>query len=322
MSHTQPLNIVFAGTPDFAAKHLEALLQSPHNILAVYTQPDRPAGRGKKLTPSPVKQLAEEHSIPVFQPESLKTEEAQAELKQLNPDLMIVVAYGLLLPQAVLDTPKFGCFNVHGSLLPKWRGAAPIQRAVQYGDTKTGVTIMQMDIGLDTGDMLLKAECDISPTDTSGDLYQRLAELGPQALLTCLEQLSQGKVIGEKQSDEYENTEFQYARKIEKSEAEIDWSLPAPEIERKIRAFNPFPVCYTTLGGERLRIQRAALIADTTGKSDPGKVAIREGSIEVQCGSGSVRLLELQLPGKKSMEVEQFLNGFSSLLQQHSHLGQ
>lgn len=322
MSHTQTLNIVFAGTPDFAAKHLEALLQSAHNILAVYTQPDRPAGRGKKLTPSPVKQLAQEHNIDVFQPESLKAEQAQAELKRLNPDLMVVVAYGLLLPQAVLDIPKLGCINVHGSLLPKWRGAAPIQRSIQYGDCKTGVTIMQMDIGLDTGDMLLKAECDISSTDTSGDLYQRLAELGPKALLTCLENLAQGKVSGEQQSNEYENTEFQYARKIEKAEAEIDWSLPATEIERKIRAFNPFPVCYSTLGGERLRIQRAAIVTATSDKSEPGKLMIKDNCIEVQCGSGSIRLLELQLPGKKSMQAEQFLNGFTSLLQQHSHLGQ
>lgn len=191
----KPLNIIFAGTPDFAAQHLAALLNSHHNIIAVYTQPDKPAGRGKKLQASPVKQLAEQHQIPVYQPKSLRKEEAQAELKALNADVMVVVAYGLILPQAVLDMPRLGCLNVHGSLLPRWRGAAPIQRAIWAGDKQTGVTIMQMDVGLDTGDMLHKVYCDIDAQETSASLYHKLAEIAPFALIDVLDHLEEGNLL-------------------------------------------------------------------------------------------------------------------------------
>ena len=195
----KPLNIIFAGTPDFAAQHLQALLNSRHNVIAVYTQPDKPAGRGKKLQASPVKQLAEQHNIPLYQPKSLRQEAAQAELNALNADVMVVVAYGLILPKAVLDAPRLGCLNVHGSILPRWRGAAPIQRAIWAGDAQTGITIMQMDEGLDTGDMLHKVYCEILPTETSGDLYHKLAQLAPPALIDVLDHLENGKFSAEKQ---------------------------------------------------------------------------------------------------------------------------
>ena len=211
----KPLNIIFAGTPDFAAQHLQALLNSSHNVIAVYTQPDKPAGRGKKLQASPVKQLAEQHHIPVYQPKSLRKAEAQSELIALHADVMVVVAYGLILPQAVLDAPTYGCLNVHGSLLPRWRGAAPIQRAIWAGDTQTGVTIMQMDAGLDTGDMLHKVSCEILPTETSASLYNKLAELAPPALIEVLDHLGNGKFTAEKQDD----TQSNYADKLSKEEA-------------------------------------------------------------------------------------------------------
>ncbi|TOP13026.1 methionyl-tRNA formyltransferase, partial [Vibrio parahaemolyticus] len=199
---SQSLRIVFAGTPDFAARHLAALLSSEHEVIAVYTNPDRPAGRGKKLAAPPVKQLALEHNIPVYQPESFKSDEAKQELADLNADLMVVVAYGMLLPQAVLDTPKLGCINVHGSILPRWRGAAPIQRSIWAGDAETGVTIMQMDIGLDTGDMLKIATLPIEATDTSASMYEKLAELGPEALIDCLADIAADKAVPVKQDDE------------------------------------------------------------------------------------------------------------------------
>ena len=319
MSDSPSLNIVFAGTPEFAAVHLQALINSHHNLVAVYTQPDRPAGRGKKLTPSPVKKLALENNLPVLQPVSLKNEGAQEELKATNADVMVVVAYGLLLPQPVLDTPKLGCINVHGSLLPKWRGAAPIQRAVEYGDAKTGVTIMQMDIGLDTGDMLLKTDCEIYPTDTSHSLHDRLAEIGPPALLDSLNTMAEGNLTPEKQSSEFEGTAYQYAKKIEKAEAELDWSLPAKALDHKIRAFNPFPICYTTLGKDRLKIHSANVLEQ--GKGKPGTITVENGKITVACGEGALELTFLQLPGKKTMDTSQFLNGFSQLLTEHSSLG-
>ena len=234
------LNIIFAGTPDFAAQHLQAILNSQHNVIAVYTQPDKPAGRGKKLQASPVKQLAEQNNIRVYQPKSLRKEEAQSELKALNADVMVVVAYGLILPKAVLDAPRLGCLNVHGSILPRWRGAAPIQRSIWAGDVQTGVTIMQMDEGLDTGDMLHKVYCDILPTETSTSLYNKLAELAPSALIDVLDNLENSKFIAEKQDGSQSN----YAEKLSKEEAQLDWSLPAMQLERNIRAFNPWPIAY------------------------------------------------------------------------------
>ncbi len=232
------LKIIFAGTPDFAARHLAALLSSKHEVVAVYTQPDRPAGRGKKLTASPVKLLALEHSIPVYQPATLRAEEAQQELAAIDADIMVVVAYGLLLPKVVLDTPRLGCINVHGSILPRWRGAAPIQRSIWAGDAETGVTIMQMDEGLDTGDMLKIATLSIDAKETSATLYERLAALGPDALVDCLGDIASGKAVAVKQDDEQAN----YAKKLSKEEAQIDWSMSAEAIERCIRAFNPWPM--------------------------------------------------------------------------------
>lgn len=311
-----PLKIIFAGTPDFAAHHLRALLSTEHQICAVYTQPDRPSGRGKKLTPSPVKKLAQEYSIEVKQPISLKDPDSQKELAELGCDIMVVVAYGLLLPKAVLDIPPLGCINVHGSILPRWRGAAPIQRAVEAGDKVSGVTIMQMDVGLDTGDMLLKAECPILPDDSTTDLHDRLCEIGAPALVEALAQIAQGSVKAEKQDDALSN----YARKIEKAEAEIDWTLSAEEISRKVRAFNPFPICFTLLNNERLRIHKAKVLADDNSASTPGRMSITNNQIVVQCGEGQLQLEQLQLPGKKAMSAIEFINGVGKSLTESENI--
>lgn len=311
------MKIIFAGTPDFAAEHLRVLLDSKHKICAVYTQPDRPAGRGKKLTPSPVKKLALEHGIEVLQPASLKSEEAQSTLAAFECDLIVVVAYGLILPKAVLDTPKLGCINVHGSILPRWRGAAPIQRAIEAGDSISGVTIMQMDVGLDTGDMLVKSECPITKEDTSATLHDRLIEIGQPALLQAISEIESGENTPENQDDSQSN----YAAKIEKAEANIDWNEDAEIIHRKIRAFNPFPICFTGLNGERLRIHAAKLIDDkNTGQ--PGELCVFDGNILVQCGRGKLALEKLQLPGKKACDSQTFINGFGHLLESQTVLGE
>ena len=301
---TKPLRIIFAGTPDFAAKHLSALLNSEHEVIAVYSQPDRPAGRGKKLKPSDVKQLAVSHDIPVYQPVSLRNEEAQQELTALNADLMVVVAYGLILPQIALDTPSLGCINVHGSLLPRWRGAAPIQRAIWAGDAETGVTIMQMDIGLDTGAMLHKVTCPIADDETSASLYNKLAELGPQGLLETLTQISNNTAVAEVQDDEQAN----YAAKLSKEEANIDWTQSAVAIERQIRAFNPWPVSYTQIAEQNVKVWQANASEDVT-DAQPGTVltATKQG-IQVATGNGILTLLNLQLAGKKAMPVQDILN--------------
>ncbi|WP_096086668.1 methionyl-tRNA formyltransferase [Agaribacterium haliotis] len=304
-----PLKIIFAGTPVFAERHLQALIDSEHKVVAVYTQPDRPAGRGKKLSASPVKQLALTHDIPVLQPQSLKSDEAQAELADLGADLMVVVAYGLLLPKAVLDTPRLGCINVHGSILPRWRGAAPIQRAVEAGDKQTGITIMQMDIGLDTGAMLFKALCDIDSDETSASLHDKLAEIGPPALIKSLSLLEQGLIEAEAQDDKLSN----YAAKIDKQEALIDWSETAELIERKLRAFFPFPVCYSELNGQRFKIHKATLI-DNNSVGEVGVLSVVGDSVEVQCGRGKLSLEQIQLPGKKAMAVQDWLNGLNHRL--------
>lgn len=253
---SQPLNIIFAGTPDFAARHLAALLKTHHNVVGVLTRQDKPAGRGKKLTPSPVKVMAEENAIPVFQPTSLRNEESQQWVADQNPDIMIVVAYGMILPEAVLNLPRLGCLNVHGSLLPRWRGAAPIQRSIWAGDAQTGVTIMQMDIGLDTGDMLHKAILPISAQDTSASLYEKLAEVGPNALIETLNLITSGQATPEKQDDTLAN----YAEKLSKDEARIDWSLPAEQIERCIRAFNPWPISYFEVDEQLIKVWQAEVI--------------------------------------------------------------
>lgn len=299
---TEPLRIVFAGTPEFAAEHLKALLNSPYEIVAVYTQPDRPAGRGQKLMPSPVKQLAQENNIQVLQPPTLRNAEAQAELAALQPDLMVVVAYGLILPQAVLDIPRLGCINSHASLLPRWRGAAPIQRAVEHGDAESGVTVMRMEAGLDTGPMLLKVVTPISANDTGGTLHDRLAEMGPPAVVQAIAGLAAGTLEGEMQNDELAT----YAHKLNKDEARLDWSRPAVELERLVRAFNPWPITHSTLNGEALKVL-AATLAD--GKGAPGEIlsASKDGLI-VACGVQALCLTRLQLPGGKALNFADLFN--------------
>lgn len=302
------LNIIFAGTPDFAAQHLQALLDSEHNVIAVYTQPDKPAGRGKKLQASPVKQLAEAHNIPVFQPKSLRQPEAQAELQALKADVMVVVAYGLILPEAVLNAPKYGCLNVHGSLLPRWRGAAPIQRAIWAGDNETGVTIMQMDVGLDTGDMLYKVHTPIEATETSASLYAKLAELAPPALLEVLNRLQSDPFPAEKQDDNFAN----YAEKLTKEEAKLDWHLTACQLERNIRAFNPAPVAFLTVNvngvEERVKVYQAAVLPHQDKPAGTVLSADKSG-IQIATQSGVLNITQLQPQGKKPMLVQDFLNG-------------
>jgi len=306
-----PLRIIFAGTPEFAATHLQALIDSEHQLIGVYTQPDRPAGRGKKLQASPVKHLAEAAAIPVYQPASLRDTGAQQALAQLHADLLVVVAYGLILPQAVLDTPRLGCLNVHASLLPRWRGAAPIQRAIQAGDRETGITIMQMDAGLDTGPMLATATCGIDRQTTAASLHDRLAELGPPLLLQVLADLE----ACQRQAQPQDNQLATYADKILKSEAELDWRQSAQTLDRAIRAFNPFPVCFSKLGGERVKVWQAR--PDDSG-SDPAVAAgtilqaDREG-ILVSCGDGRLLVQQLQLPGGKQLAAEQVLNARGEL---------
>lgn len=302
------LNIIFAGTPDFAAQHLQALLDSEHHVIAVYTQPDKPAGRGKKLQASPVKQLAEKHQIPVYQPKSLRKEEAQAELKALNADVMVVVAYGLILPQAVLEAPKYGCLNVHGSILPRWRGAAPIQRAIWAGDQQTGVTIMQMDVGLDTGDMLHKVTTPILPTETSASLYAKLAELAPPALLEVLNGLATQQFKPEKQDESLAN----YAEKLTKEEAKLDWTLSAAQLERNIRAFNPAPIAYLIVNvngvEERVKIYQAQVLPHQE-KTAGTVLNVSKNGIEIATAEGVLNITQLQPSGKKPMSVQDFLNG-------------
>lgn len=302
------LNIIFAGTPNFAATHLQALLNSEHRVIAVYTQPDKPAGRGKKLQASPVKQLAEAHGIPVFQPKSLRTAEAQAELAALNADVMVVVAYGLILPQAVLDAPRLGCLNVHGSILPRWRGAAPIQRAIWAGDRESGVTIMQMNAGLDTGDMLHKVYTPISPFETSASLYAKLAELAPPALLEVLDNLESDKYPPEKQDESLAN----YAEKLNKDEAKLDWQLSAAQLERNIRAFNPAPVAYLNLNvngiEERLKVYQADVLPHQA-KPAGTVLAVEKNGMQIATADGVLNLTQLQPAGKKPMSVQDFLNG-------------
>ena len=296
------MRIVFAGTPEFAAEHLKALLDSPYEIVAVYTQPDRPAGRGQKLMPSAVKALAVAHGIPVLQPQTLRNAEAQAELAALQPDLMVVVAYGLILPQAVLDIPRLGCINSHASLLPRWRGAAPIQRAVEAGDTESGVTVMRMEAGLDTGPMLLKVATPISAEDTGDSLHDRLAQMGPPAVVQAIAGLADGSLQGEVQNDALAT----YAHKLNKDEARLDWCRPAVELERLIRAFNPWPVCHSTLDGESVKVLAANVAA---GKGEPGEIlsASKDGLV-VACGDQALSLTRLQLPGGKALSFSDLFN--------------
>jgi len=298
------LRIIFAGTPDFAARHLDALLSSGHQVVGVFTQPDRPAGRGKKLMPSPVKVLAEEHGLPIFQPASLRPQENQQLVADLNADVMVVVAYGLILPKAVLDMPRLGCINVHGSLLPRWRGAAPIQRSLWAGDADTGVTIMQMDVGLDTGDMLYKLSCPITDEDTSATLYDKLAELGPKGLIDTLQQLADNRVQPEVQDEAL----VTYAEKLSKEEARLDWSLPAAQLERCIRAFNPWPMSWLEIDGQPVKVWQASVIAGPVNAAPGTIVEANKQGVQVATVEGILNLESLQPAGKKAMSAQDLLN--------------
>lgn len=298
-----PLKIIFAGTPDFAARHLDALLASEHQVVGVFTQPDRPAGRGNKLTSSPVKVLAQTHDIPVFQPKSLKPEENQHLVADLQADIMVVVAYGLILPKAVLAMPRLGCINVHGSLLPRWRGAAPIQRSLWAGDTETGVTIMQMDVGLDTGDMLHKLSCPMTAEDTSASLYEKLAQLGPQGMLLTLDLLASGNARPEVQDEAL----VSYAEKLSKEEARLDWSLSAAQLERCIRAFNPWPMSYFMIEEQPVKVWQATVLPHQN--KQPGEIVLADKQgIQIATADGVLNLVSLQPAGKKAMSAQDLLN--------------
>lgn len=303
----KPLKIIFAGTPDFSVAPLKALIDSNHEVVAVYTQPDRPAGRGRKLSPSPVKACALEHGIPVYQPEKLKSAEDQQPLIDLKADLMVVVAYGIILPEVILNAPLLGCINIHASLLPRWRGAAPIQRAILAGDVESGITIMQMDIGLDTGDMLLKTRCDIEADDTGSSLHDRLAIMGADALMDALPGIVNETLKGEKQDESLTN----YANKLQKAEALIDWNKSAEELQRQVSAFNAWPVAQTPIEvkgkSQMLRIWRAQAI-EGSGEQAGKVINCNKEGIDVVTGEGLLRLLEIQMPGKKPMDVKAFVN--------------
>lgn len=300
---SQPLSLIFAGTPEFSVPALEALIASRHRVLAVYTQPDRPAGRGQQVTMSAVKQSALHHQLPVEQPQTLKDPAAVEKLAHWSADLMIVVAYGLLLPKTVLEIPKLGCVNIHASLLPRWRGAAPIQRAIQAGDEQSGVTIMQMDVGLDTGPMLLERVTPIEPRETAATLHDRLATLGAEAVIEAIDAIAAGIATAREQPKDGAT----YAAKIRKEEALIDWSKSAIEIDRQVRAFNPWPIAETRWNGQQLRVWEALPLA-TKSSVPPGTVvATSNAGIDVATGNGTLQLTRVQAAGRKAMAAADFL---------------
>ena len=312
------MRVIFAGTPDFAATHLQAILDDDrYQLVAIYTQPDRPAGRGKKITQSPVKKLALANDIQLEQPASLTDIKTQETIARLEADVLIVVAYGLILPQAVLDIPRLGCINVHGSILPKWRGAAPIQRAIEAGDRETGVTVMQMDVGLDTGPMLTTSQCTIDDKETSASLYPKLAVLGAQALINTLEKMRSGTAVGIAQ----DSTQSSYADKIAKQESLIDWSASVTEIERRVRAFNPFPAAYSLVNGQRIKIWLAS--ADSRDYHGvPGEILSADNDgLLVKCGNGALLISTIQLAGKSKMCVSEALKSRASIFSPGNRLG-
>ena len=301
---TDRLRIVYAGTPDFAVPALDALRAAGHDIVAVYTQPDRPAGRGQAVTASPVRQRASALGLPVEQPATLRSDEAIARLRAHAADLMVVAAYGLILPPAVLEAPRLGCWNIHASLLPRWRGAAPIQRSILAGDAGTGITIMQMDAGLDTGPMLLVRPRPIGAREDAGTLHDRLAALGAEAIVTAIDEWRAGRLVPVPQPA----AGATYAPKIRKEEARIDWTAPAPAIDRLVRAFNPWPVAETRWQDRQLRVWAAEPVATAAG-AEPGQVVeTARGRIVVAAGEGALSLRRVQLAGRRAMTAADFLN--------------
>jgi len=301
---TDRLRIVYAGTPDFAVPALDALRAAGHDVVAVYTQPDRPAGRGQSVTASPIRQRAAELGLPVEQPVTLRSEEAVARLRSYAADLMVVAAYGLILPPAVLEAPRLGCWNIHASLLPRWRGAAPIQRAILAGDAGTGITIMQMDAGLDTGPMLLVRPLPIGAREDAGALHDRLAALGAEAIVSAIDEWQAGRRVPVPQPADGAT----YAPKIRKEEARIDWTAPAPAVDRLVRAFNPWPVAETRWQDRQLRVWAAEPVAAAPG-AEPGQVLEASGGrIVVAAGEGALNLTRVQLAGRRAMTAAEFLN--------------
>ena len=304
------LRIIYAGTPEFAVPALQALLRSQHQVVAVYTQPDRPAGRGRKLQVSPVKEIALSAGLPIEQPINFKGLEEQERLRAYQADVMVVAAYGLILPQVVLDTPHYGCLNIHGSLLPRWRGAAPIQRAIQAGDTVTGVTIMQMAAGLDTGDMLLKTVCPITASDGGQSIHDKLAQQGAEALLTVLDQIQTGQLKAEQQDEQAAC----YAHKLSKAEAEIDWTQAAAVIDRQIRAFDAWPTAYSLYHGQALRFFASQVLPANSPAPTGTVVAESKAGLDIVAGDGQLlRILQLQMAGGKRLSAAEFLNARSLL---------
>lgn len=295
------LKLIFMGTPDFAVPALKALLNANHTVVAVYTQPPRPSGRGEKVRKSPVHLYAEANGIPVHTPKSLKSEACLSEFKAYNADAVVVVAYGMILPQPILDTPPMGCLNIHASLLPRWRGAAPIQRAIEAGDKESGVTIMQMDAGLDTGDMLLQQSVPIDKSTTAATLHDTLSHLGAKMVVDTLRKLQLDELQPTPQPDEG----VTYASKLQREESLVDWTLPASQIEHKLRAFTPWPGLYFQFQGSRIKILEAEVISSN--QADAGEVL--DETLTIACGENALRILKLQKEGKKPIDTAAFLNG-------------
>ena len=304
---SKKLRIIYAGTPDFSVPALQALIDSEHDVVAVYTQPDRPAGRGRKIRFGPVKQLAVDYDISVEQTTTLKTEEEQQKLRDYQADIMVVAAYSLILPQAILDTPKYGCLNIHASLLPRWRGAAPIHRAIQAGDTETGVTIMQMAAGLDTGDILHKIIIPINAEDGGQSIHDKLSAEGAVGLMTVIEQVINGKLQPEVQDDSLAN----YAHKLSKSEGEIDWTKPAKQIDCLVRAFDAWPTAYTSYRGKPLKILHSCVVENNSQAVAGEVIKESKAGIDIATGEGALRVTRLQIPGGKKLNIQDFLNARS-----------